>query len=125
MQSSAWLGGVVAGRRRAWATHPLLSRLGDVPVGLEEPAQVQGLAAPEIAVDAPVEGELQRLPVKAPAWVRQSVCQLLRAAAAYRTCFLELMATAARAVVCAAEAGWRVCGRNASWPPRCCARRRR
>jgi hypothetical protein len=47
-------------------THPLLSRLCDVSVRLEKTAQVHGLAAPEVPVDAPVERELQRLPVKAP-----------------------------------------------------------
>ena len=55
-----------------WATHPLLSRLCDVPVGLEQVAQVDCLAAPEVAVDAPVERKLQRPPVKAPAGVSVS-----------------------------------------------------
>lgn len=48
-----------------WETHPHLSRVGDVPLGLEEFADVEGLSAPEVSVDAPVEGELQRLPVEA------------------------------------------------------------
>ena len=39
--------------------YPLLSGLCDVLVGLEETADVQGLAAPDVAVDGPVEGELQ------------------------------------------------------------------
>lgn len=37
----------------------MLSGLCDVLVGLEETADVQGLAAPDVAVDGPVEGELQ------------------------------------------------------------------
>lgn len=48
------------------ATHPLLSRLCDVPVRLEKAAQVDCLAAPEVSVDTPVKRKLQRLPVKAP-----------------------------------------------------------
>lgn len=56
---------VVCGGDRA--THPLLSRLCDVPVGLEQVAQVDCLAAPEVAVDAPVEGELEGPPVEASA----------------------------------------------------------
>lgn len=95
-------------------THPLLSRLCDVPVRLEKTAEVDCLAAPEVSVDAPVERELQRLPVKAPA-VRQFVRAAGGAgAAAYRTCFLELMATAALPVVCVAEGVCVMCGRNAS-----------
>lgn len=38
---------------------PLLARLNDVPVGLEERADVERLAPPYVAVDGPVEGELQ------------------------------------------------------------------
>lgn len=37
----------------------LLSRLADVAVGFEERADVQGLAAPEVTVDGPVEGQLE------------------------------------------------------------------
>ena len=98
----------------AQATHPLLSRLCDIPVGLEQIAQVDCLAAPEVAVDAPVERKLQRPPVKAPA-VRQFVRAAGGAgAAAYRTCFLELMATAALPVECVEEGVCVMCGHNAS-----------
>ena len=53
------------------------------------------------------------------------MCQSLRAAgdvgaAAYRTCFLELMVTVALPVVCAAEGLYVMCGRNASLPSLCC-----
>jgi hypothetical protein len=44
--------------------YPLLSGLCDVLVGLEETADVQGLAAPDVTVDGPVEGELQRAAVE-------------------------------------------------------------
>lgn len=54
-------------------THPLLSRLGNVLLGLEELADVQGLAAPEVSVDAPVEGELEGPPVQASTRRRWSV----------------------------------------------------
>lgn len=50
----------------AWATHPLLSRLCDVSVRLEQTAEVHCLAAPEVSVDAPVKRELQRPPIKGP-----------------------------------------------------------
>jgi hypothetical protein len=40
-------------------SYPLHARLGDVLVGLEQRAKIHGLAPPEIAVDGPVEGELQ------------------------------------------------------------------
>lgn len=36
-----------------------MSRLADVAVGFEERADVQGLAAPEMTVDGPVEGQLE------------------------------------------------------------------
>lgn len=45
-------------------TYPLLSRLGDVPVGFEERANVYGLAAPEVSMNSPVEGKLQGAPVE-------------------------------------------------------------
>lgn len=45
-------------------TYPLLSRLGDVPVGFEKRANVDGLAAPEVSVNSPVEGKLQGAPVE-------------------------------------------------------------
>lgn len=41
------------------ATDPLLARFNDVLVGLEERTNVQGLAPPHVAVDGPVEGELE------------------------------------------------------------------
>ena len=41
------------------ATDPLLARLNDVLFGLEERSNVHGLAPPHVAVDGPVEGELQ------------------------------------------------------------------
>jgi hypothetical protein len=53
--------------RAGWASHPQPARLLDVLVGFEEGAEVHGLAAPEVSVDGPVEGELQRAPVKASA----------------------------------------------------------
>lgn len=46
--------------------YPLPARLGDGLVGFEERADVHGLATPQIAVDGPVEGELQRAAVKPP-----------------------------------------------------------
>jgi hypothetical protein len=51
-----------AGSRKS--AYPLLSGLRDVLVGLEETADVQGLAAPDVAVDSPVEGKLQGLAVE-------------------------------------------------------------
>ena len=36
-----------------------MSRLADVAVGFEKRADVQGLAAPEVTVDGPVEGQLE------------------------------------------------------------------
>jgi hypothetical protein len=39
--------------------YSLLSGLGDMLVGLEEGADVDGLAAPEVSVDGPVEGEFE------------------------------------------------------------------
>lgn len=44
---------------------PHLSRLSDISLGLEQFADVQGLSAPEVPVDAPVEGELEGPPVEA------------------------------------------------------------
>lgn len=45
-------------------TYPLLSGLGDVPVGFKEGANVDGLAAPKVSMDRPVESELQGAPVE-------------------------------------------------------------
>jgi hypothetical protein len=57
--------------RVLWAsmcrTHSLLSRLCDVPLGLEKTPNIQGLSAPEVAVDAPVESKLEGPPVEASA----------------------------------------------------------
>lgn len=44
---------------------PQLAALGDVLVALKQLAQIQGLSAPEVAVDTPVERELEGSPVKA------------------------------------------------------------
>lgn len=41
-------------------THSLLPGLADVCVGLEERTDVESLAAPEVAVDRPVKGQLER-----------------------------------------------------------------
>lgn len=49
----------------------MLARLNDVPVGLEERADVERLAPPYVAVDGPVEGELQGASVEGAA--RESV----------------------------------------------------
>jgi hypothetical protein len=45
----------------------LPTRLLDVLVGFKKGAKVHGLTAPEVSVDGPVEGELQRAPVEASA----------------------------------------------------------
>ncbi len=42
-----------------WWTYPLLPRLCDMLVRFEEGADVERLAAPEISVYCPVEGELE------------------------------------------------------------------
>jgi len=55
-------------------THSHLSRLLDVSLGLEQLANVESLSAPEVSVDAPVEGKLEGPPVEAP-----GAGQLLRA----------------------------------------------
>lgn len=44
-------------RRRS--TYPLLSGIGDVLVGLEERADVDGLTTPEMPVNGPIKGKLQ------------------------------------------------------------------
>ena len=48
-------------------TYPLLSRLCDVPVGFKERANVNGLAAPEVSMNGPVESKLQGAPVEGAA----------------------------------------------------------
>lgn len=45
-------------------SYPLLSRLRDVLVGFEEAANVECLAAPEVAIHGPVEGEFERAAVE-------------------------------------------------------------
>jgi len=45
-------------------TYPLLSGLGNVPVGFEKGANVDGLAAPEVSMNRPVESKLQGAPVE-------------------------------------------------------------
>ena len=47
--------------RGSWEVWPysLLSRLGNVLVRFEEGADVHSLAAPDIAMDGPIEGELE------------------------------------------------------------------
>lgn len=46
--------------------YSFLPRVGHVPVGLEEGADVQGLAPPDGAMHRPVKGELQRPAVQRP-----------------------------------------------------------
>lgn len=53
-----------AQRWGVYSTHSLLSRLCDVLIGFEEGTDVQRLAAPDVAVDGPVEGELERAAVE-------------------------------------------------------------
>ena len=62
------------GSRWRLKTHPLLPWLRDVLVGLKKAAQVQGLTAPEVPVDAPVERELEGLPVEASARASVFAC---------------------------------------------------
>ena len=50
-----------------WESAPsylLLSRLGDVLVGVEEGTNVHGLTAPDLSVDCPVEGEFEAAAVE-------------------------------------------------------------
>jgi hypothetical protein len=44
--------------------YPLLSWLGDVPVGFKKRANVDGLAAPEVSMYRPVESKLQGAPIE-------------------------------------------------------------
>lgn len=46
------------------SAYPLLSWIVDVLVGLEQGPYVDGLAAPEVSVDSPVESQLQGPPVE-------------------------------------------------------------
>jgi hypothetical protein len=41
------------------SAHPLQSRIGDIAIRLEQGPDVERLAAPEVTVHGPVEGELQ------------------------------------------------------------------
>jgi hypothetical protein len=71
------------------SAYPLLSGLCDVLVGLEETADVQGLAAPDVAVDGPVEGELQGATVeRAGNHIRGMSHARIGMAAAHRICGL-------------------------------------
>ena len=52
-------------------SYSLLSRLAYVLVGLEERSNIDCLAAPEVSVDCPVEGELEGAAVEVPVeWQR-------------------------------------------------------
>lgn len=57
-------------QRRGVRSYPLFPGIGNVPVGLEEGADVEGLAAPEVPVDSPVERQLQRAAVERAAGER-------------------------------------------------------
>lgn len=48
---------------RSGRAHSLLSRLANVAVGFEERTDVHGLTAPEVSVDGPIEGQLERATV--------------------------------------------------------------
>lgn len=48
-------------------TYSHLTGLGNVSLSLEKLADVQSLSAPEVSMDAPVEGELEGPPVEASA----------------------------------------------------------
>lgn len=47
-------------------THSLLSGVRHRSVGLEQRADIQSLASPEVAMNSPVESQLQRTPVQRP-----------------------------------------------------------
>lgn len=49
---------------RDGVAYPLQSRIGDIPVVLEEGADVERLATPEVAMHRPVESQLQRAAVE-------------------------------------------------------------
>jgi hypothetical protein len=95
-------------------THPLLSRLCDVLVGLEQPAKIQSLPAPEVSVDAPVEGELQGAPVEASARRSAAARSGRHGRGAHKTWIRELMATQSWGAAAAVEGESVVGGRNAS-----------
>lgn len=46
--------------------YPLPARLRHVLIGIEQRADVHSLTPPEVSVDGPVEGELERAAVKPP-----------------------------------------------------------
>lgn len=54
------------GRWVLGVSDPLLTRVRDIAVLLEERANIQSLAAPEGAMDGPVEGELEGAAIKRP-----------------------------------------------------------
>jgi hypothetical protein len=98
----------------AYGTHPLLSRLGDVALGLEKSANVQGLPAPEVAMDAPVERKLEGPPVEAPVCPSVAACSGQYGGRAHKTCTRELMATRVCPRASAVEGESVVWSRNAS-----------
>jgi hypothetical protein len=58
----------------------LLARITDILVGIEEGADVDGLAAPDGSLDSPVQGQLQGAPVERPVTtmsVRVSWCLIV------------------------------------------------
>lgn len=63
--------------RAGWeqVAYPLLSGVGDVFVGLEERSYVDCLAAPDVPVHRPVEGQFQRPPVERAAEGNQPAVQ--------------------------------------------------
>ena len=62
----------------------MLPGLCDVLVGLEETADVQGLAAPDVAVDGPVEGELQGAAVERAGHIVRGMSNARAIVAAHR-----------------------------------------
>lgn len=56
------------------AAYPLQSRIGDISVFLEERPDVERLAAPEVAVHRPIEGQLQRAAVEGSGANVSGVC---------------------------------------------------
>jgi hypothetical protein len=76
-------------------THSLLSRLCDVLVGFEQTPKIQGLSAPEVPVDGPVEGQLEGPPVEASR-APSVVAHRGRHRSAHKTCMRALMAIRSR-----------------------------
>lgn len=72
--------------------YPLLSGLAHVFVCFEEGADVHRLAAPDIAVDCPVEGQLQGAAVEAAGmFVRADESCQWHSVVAHRTWILDAM----------------------------------